>query len=246
MSDFQLLLPDEETDYYDNYFTKTEALFSALRGRTLLLSPADYQLAKKWYEQGIPLSCVLRGIRAAFFYKMEKDEDYEDILSLSFCKWAVTKEWKEYKKVTVEPEEEAPFNIDEKSGDETDAILDSLLFDLHKSIFKLKEDGQEDLSLELHQAHAAIAEEKANWSKEPDFQKLEKSLAEIDERMLELVLIGAPVQAKKATQAVNRKLKGMDVNLDAKTLKKTKEQAVKAKLRELLKLPRITLYSTGF
>lgn len=54
MSDFQLLLPDEETDYYDNYFTKTEALFSALRGRTLLLSPADYQLAKKWYEQEFP------------------------------------------------------------------------------------------------------------------------------------------------------------------------------------------------
>lgn len=245
MDDFQLLLPDEETDYYENYFTKTEALFSALRGRTLLLSPADYQLARKWYEQGIPLSCVLRGIRAAFFARMEKGEEYEDILSLSFCKWAVTKEWKEYKSIPLEaPRPEEPSS--EKNTDETQSILDSLVFDLHHVIFSLKEDGDDQLSEKLHPVHGAVVKIKENWNSGSDLMALENSLLQIDQEMLNIIYQEATSLRTKALQAVNRKLKSMELNLDEEALFTAREQGVRSKIREMLKLPRITLYSAPF
>ena len=245
MSDFQLLLPDEESYYYDNYFTKTEELFSALRGRTLLLSPADYQLARKWYDQGIPLSCVLRGIRAAFYHKMQKDEDYEDILSLSFCKWAVTKEWKEYKQVSLEKAEVEP-DSQEQSDDQTKAVLDSLLFDLQKSIHHLKESGQDELSQLLLPIYKQVAELSSEWQPGQDIQELESRLAESDSMMLDIITEKAVDLKKKAVQAVKRKIKSAGLKLDEVALQETIEQGLRSKLRELLKLPKITLYSSPF
>jgi len=76
-----------DADFIANYFLKIEALFSELRGRSALLSPADYQLAKGWFDRGVPLSCVLNGIRNAYSTK--------EVHSLSYCRWAVQREWKE-------------------------------------------------------------------------------------------------------------------------------------------------------
>ena len=60
-----------DADFIANYFLKIEALFSELRGRSALLSPADYQLAKGWFNAGVPLSCALGGMRDAHYYDKE-------------------------------------------------------------------------------------------------------------------------------------------------------------------------------
>jgi len=51
------------------YLIEIEALLSELHGRSLLLSPADYRLAKSWFDRDLPLSCVLNGIRNAYSKK---------------------------------------------------------------------------------------------------------------------------------------------------------------------------------
>ena len=50
----------------DDYFRAVERTFLDLRGSGLVLSPADWDLVRRWEERGIPLEVVLSGIRATF------------------------------------------------------------------------------------------------------------------------------------------------------------------------------------
>ncbi len=54
----------------DDYFRAVERAFLELRGGGLVLSPADWDLVRRWDERGIPLEVVLSGIRAAFSGKV--------------------------------------------------------------------------------------------------------------------------------------------------------------------------------
>ena len=54
----------------DGYFQAVERAFLELRGGGLVLSPADWDLVRRWAERGIPLEDVLSGIRAAFSGKI--------------------------------------------------------------------------------------------------------------------------------------------------------------------------------
>ena len=244
--DDQPRLPDDEQYYYANYFLKIEGLFAALRGRSLLLSPADYQLAKSWYERGVPLSCVLRGIRAAYFKKLADAEEPEDeeVRSLSWCRWAVVREWKEYRSVPIgSPEGElAP---PEKTGDEVDAILDGLLFDIAHARDRQFAAGCEGLALRLDELHAETVELRTSQSGGAvDLEFLEARLRELDEGMLSAAEENLDSEIrKKIERSVSRKLRPHAKAMGAGTLERTRRAAFRAKLRTVLDLPLLTLYS---
>ena len=50
----------------DDYFRAVERAFLDLRGGGLVLSPADWDVVRRWEERRIPLEAVLSGIRATF------------------------------------------------------------------------------------------------------------------------------------------------------------------------------------
>ena len=49
---------DGDTDF--GYFQTLEEAFIRLRGAPLLLSPADWQMAKEWRQRGIPVELIER------------------------------------------------------------------------------------------------------------------------------------------------------------------------------------------
>ena len=50
----------------DEYFRAIETAFIGLRGAPLLLSPTDWQTAREWYRQGIPLEVVCDVLESVF------------------------------------------------------------------------------------------------------------------------------------------------------------------------------------
>ena len=48
-----------------DYLREIERVFVPLRGGTLFLTPADWEVARGWEERGIPLAAALSGVRAA-------------------------------------------------------------------------------------------------------------------------------------------------------------------------------------
>jgi hypothetical protein len=234
---------DREEEYRRDYFLKIELLFSALRGRSLLLSPADYQLARGWFESGIPLSCVLRGIRNAYLKKLSESDDVdEEVRSLSWCRWAVRQEWKEYK--SVEPAESESTAAATRSGEEAAAILDSLVFDIKRSA-DLAEAGHDTaLAAALRPLAEDITALKRPAAEQQDLEQLEERLRELDERMMDAADGALGEQARaKIIKSVERKLKPHRASMPPETYEATRRNAFRAKLRMALALPLLTLYS---
>ena len=77
-----------------NYFQQIEATFVRLRGAPLLLSPEDWQLARSWFERGIPLDLVLQTLEQVFELRAERGAAGK-IHGLKYCAEAVDSGWKE-------------------------------------------------------------------------------------------------------------------------------------------------------
>ena len=74
-----------------------EERFRALRGRPLLLSPADFERARAWYRQGIPLWLVLGSLEEVFRQAAHRRPPVRP-RSLAYCEPAVLEAfaaWKE-------------------------------------------------------------------------------------------------------------------------------------------------------
>ncbi len=74
------------------YFQALEAAFIRLRGAPLLLSPADWQVAKGWRREGVPLELVVRVMERVFERRAETGEK-TGIRSLRYFRSAVAGAW---------------------------------------------------------------------------------------------------------------------------------------------------------
>ncbi|HUX07557.1 MAG TPA: hypothetical protein VMX35_09620 [Acidobacteriota bacterium] len=236
---------DGEQDYTKSYFLKIEALFSALRGRSLLLSPADYQLAKGWFDRGVPLSCVLRGIRNAYFKKLaESEEPDEEVRNLSWCRWAVQREWKEYKTIEIEAARDEEPVSSKQTGEEVVSILDSLVFDLRHAAERSRVSERTEPGEALIAMAAKLAALREFCGRTPDLGELEEQLRDLDEQMMSAAESAIDEETrKKIARSVEQKLKPHRDSMDSETLEATLRSAFRSKLRMTLGLPLLTLYS---
>ena len=76
--------PEKETAWLQ----AVEERFRALRGRPLLLSPADFERARAWYRQGIPLWLVLETLEEVFRQAAGRKPPVRP-RSLAYCEPAV-------------------------------------------------------------------------------------------------------------------------------------------------------------
>ena len=80
------------------YFHAVEAAFVRLRGAPLLLSPADFQVAKRWRREGVPLSLVVATLEDVFAKRRERGAK-DRINSLRYCARAVDAAWAEVREL---------------------------------------------------------------------------------------------------------------------------------------------------
>ena len=82
------------------YFEAIEEIFVGLRGSPLLLSPADWQVARRWHREGIPLDLVKRALEEVFAKRKERGAKGK-ISSLRYCAPAVEAAWEELRDLTA-------------------------------------------------------------------------------------------------------------------------------------------------
>lgn len=101
-----------------DYFEAIEEEFIRLRGAPLLLSPADWRLARQWRRDGVPLDLVLESIREVFARRAERaaaapDAPKRRVSSLRYCRPAVEKAWAAHRELgPVPPVRRRPSGID--------------------------------------------------------------------------------------------------------------------------------------
>ena len=74
------------------YFRAIEEVFIRLRGAPLLLSPADWQIARDWHRAGIPLDLVCATLEEIFRQRAEAGKR-RSVRSLKYCRSAVEQAW---------------------------------------------------------------------------------------------------------------------------------------------------------
>ena len=87
-------------DSVETYFHAIEEIFVRLRGAPLLLSPADWKTAEKWYEEGIPLELV-ETVLEEVFERLRRRDPERRIHSLRYCAPAVEEAWREVRDLTA-------------------------------------------------------------------------------------------------------------------------------------------------
>jgi hypothetical protein len=80
------------------YFHAVEDAFVRLRGAPLLLSPTDFQVAKRWRREGVPLSLVVATLEDVFAKRREREAKGR-INSLRYCAPAVDAAWAEVREL---------------------------------------------------------------------------------------------------------------------------------------------------
>ncbi len=71
------------------YYRTIEDHFAALRGTPFLLSPKDFALLRRWWQEGVPLAAVLAGLGEVWERRLDRDED--PVSSITYCRHAVVR-----------------------------------------------------------------------------------------------------------------------------------------------------------
>lgn len=204
-----------ETGEAQAYFRQLEDSFIDLRGAPLQLSPADWQLAKSWYERGIPLEHVKRVMAEVF--RRREERGAEGFVTLRYCRRPVEAAWKEVEAMQAAGERgEAP-------GLDVAARLAALARALPP--------GWEGVGERIVRL-------------EGDTEHVEAALGELDREMLERAEEGLSEEARAAVEAqVEETIAGLFGKLFAGDVEKARGRLQRQALRRELGLPVLSLFS---
>lgn len=201
------------------YFQAIEEIFVRLRGAPLLLSPADWQVARRWHREGIPLDLVRRALEGVFEKRKERGAKGK-ISSLRYCAPAVEAVWSETRELVAPGErlEAPPFD--------PSARLRALAAALPAGLA-----GRDGFMARI------IA-----LSGEP--QDIEEQLAGLDRELLKSAEASLDAQGRAEVEAaVEKTLSGLRGRLPAGELESSRERLTWQVLRQRLALPVLSLFS---
>ncbi|HEX3553374.1 MAG TPA: hypothetical protein VIA62_09095 [Thermoanaerobaculia bacterium] len=198
------------------YFQAVEEIFVELRGSPLLLSPADWQVARRWHQEGVPLDLVRQTLEEVFAKRRERGAKGK-ISSLRYCAPAVEAAWSDFKEL-IAPGHRAAAPVFEV-GPRLAALAAAL------------PSGLSGLAARV----AALA---------GDPQQVEDRLAALDREMLDAAAAGLTGEDRaEIGAAVEKTLTLLGGRLPADELATSRARLFRQALRRRLGLPVLSLFS---
>lgn len=199
------------------YFQAIEEIFVRLRGAPLLLSPADWQVARRWHRDGVPLDLVRRALEEVFAKRKERGAKGR-ISSLRYCAPAVEAAWAELRELTAPGER-----------------LEAPSFDPSSRLRALAAALPPELSGRLAAQIVSL---------QGDPQEIEEALAVLDREMLAAAAGSLEDAARNEVEAaVEKTVAGLRGRLPADELERSRERLTWQVLRQRLALPVLSLFS---
>ena len=208
----------EDSDHA--YFQAVEEMFVELRGSPLLLSPADWQVARRWHKEGVPLDLLRRTLAEVFARRKERGAKGK-ISSLRYCAPAVEAAWEEIRELTA-PGRRAEISEAFEARPRLAALAAALPTDLPD--------------------REALAVRIANLDGDP--QEVEEQLAGLDREMLDAAAENLDAEGRAEIEAaVEKTLAGLGKRLPAGEVEHSRVRLARQVLRRRLGLPVLSLFS---
>lgn len=240
---------------YFNYFTEVEEEFVRRRGKPLMISPMDWALVESWKSAGIPLHIVLRAINEAFDGYDARAQKYRKVNSIFYCQQAVEGAFAEYRLSQVGSgtdqvaEDSGSVRKGSRTRHEEEAFpKDVLLEFLARCDEELRQSAQSDhpeLNEAIDRARARLKEIAADieGSKQVLAESIERDLDAIDRMILESASIACGEEEMKKIQTeAESQLRSYRKKMDKAIYETTVLNFVSRRLREINKIPRLSLF----
>ncbi|HEV8631548.1 MAG TPA: hypothetical protein VGV61_14620 [Thermoanaerobaculia bacterium] len=200
------------------YFRAIEEAFVRLRGAPLLLSPTDFQVASRWYREGVPLGLVVASLEEVFAKRRERGAKGR-INSLRYGAPAVDAAWAEVQELQGPARRAAPAEVAvEKRLDELAAALPAELADREAWGRRLAVLGG-------------------------DAEGVEAALRGLDDELVASTAAAlAPPARERLDAEVEAIVEGLRDRFPDAELAALREQLFRQRLRRLLGLPVLTLF----
>lgn len=208
------------------YFRELETIFIDERGAPLLLAPADWQLARRWHEEGIPIELVERVVREVFGKRREKEgeEGKHRILTLRYVRRAVENAWNKQRRM------EAPIHAGDAAPEiDVQGRLEALASALPEGL-----PGQEEAVRAILRLGKSGVEA----------DEVEAGLAALDEEVLERIERGLGAEERaELDRRLEEALAGLAGRLPREELERAREDLRRQLLRADLELPVLSLFA---
>ncbi len=215
---------DLEVSDESRYFHALEDLLIELRGAPLQVPPADYRVARRWFEAGIPLAVAERAIRGVFA-KVREREKKPAIFTLRYCTRAVESAWQEVRELTAAGRREVPSTVEL-------VPVDARLADLAARL---------PAALPAREGWVARLSQLAGGAEE-----VEEALAQLDRELLAALTAGLDAEARADLErSVELALAPVASRLGASQLGEARARLFAQQLRRRAGLPLLSLFADG-
>jgi hypothetical protein len=246
---------------YFNYFTEIEEEFVRRRGKPLFISPMDWALIESWKSAGIPLHLVLRAINQAFDAYDAQPRKYRKVNSIFYCEQAVESLFADYRLSQVGAQT-AVLQADEaaKASPETQAQRPTMSAFPREVLVEFLDNSYKELALaesfaieqKKHRLEETLARarkrlrvlvDELESAAQINDEALEHDLDTIDRMILKSIndSLRENEQQEIREQAESH-LKAYKKKMDTKIFEQTLHNFISRRLRELHRIPRLSLF----
>ncbi|MCB1054455.1 MAG: hypothetical protein KDD11_02960 [Acidobacteria bacterium] len=213
------------------YFQAVEQIFIGLRGAPLLLSPADYRVAVRWHQAGIPLDLIREVLEQVFTDRRNRGVK-DPVSSLRYLQRAVERAWEEARELSAGARRSAAAEL------EVPPRLEALASRLEAVAGEAAQDLAPEAASRLVLTATRIR------ALEGSAETVERQLGRLDQELVEIVeasLAGAVADDVEArlTQSLAR----LAARVPAEELERARLRLRRQLIRDRFQLPVLSLFS---
>ncbi len=220
------------------YFRALEDEFIRLRGAPLLLSPSDWQVAKSWRRQGVPLE-LARRVMERIFERQKDAESKSGIRSLRYFGTAVERAWRRIVELGGEEGEVgevAPIDVSARLGRLAGALP------ARSELQRRMDEEPDGPAAVLLVALEGLPERLKGLTGNP--QSVEVELARIDAALLERLRSGLnPISRSAIEKEAEAAVRHLADTMPADRRREAAKRVADRVLRASLGLPVLSLFS---
>jgi len=224
---------EEDRAFDEGYYEEVESYFVARRGSPLFITPSEWDLVRRWEQQGIPLSVVKEGIDRVF----ERPKTLLKPRRLGYCRQTVEAAFRRFRESSLGGRAGGTAQ-DDSSASAHLTEVSSRLQDLAAAWSETKS----ELSLLLERTAAAVRSLSERAEEAPG--EVERELTALDGKLVveSEAVLGDAIREELRREAESS-LESYRERMPEKIYRAALESGYRRRLRRKLGLPTLSLYA---
>jgi len=224
---------EEDRAFDEGYYEEVESYFVARRGSPLFITPSEWDLVRRWEQQGIPLAVVKEGIDRVF----ERPKTLLKPRRLGYCRQTVEAAFRRFRESSLGGRAGGTAQDDSSASAHLTEVSSRL-----QDLAAARSETKSELSLLLERTAAAVRSLSERAEEAPG--EVERELTALDGKLVveSEAVLGDAVREELRREAESS-LESYRGRMPEKIYRAALESGYRRRLRRKLGLPTLSLYA---